>query len=126
MPARASIGQSFVVAGRVPGWTAIWFGAQRGWFTDPANAPVSLTIAPPGPLLTRRPGRPTIPVYGAAVPEHVAYPPGINPLDTTPLPYAIPAGQVYLGAQLVPTTDYYARFDTPPSGTTTSWSPAGG
>ena len=111
--ARASIGQSFVVAGRVAGWTGIWFGGQRGWFADPTSAPVSVTIAPPGALLSPRPGCPAISVYGAATPERGAYPPDIAPVPTTPLPYNIPTGQVYLGAQLLPTTSYYARFDTP-------------
>jgi N-acetyl-anhydromuramyl-L-alanine amidase AmpD len=111
--ARASIGQSFVVAGRVPGWTGIWFGGQRGWFADPVTAPVSVTVAPGGSLLTPRPGCSAISVYGAANPERGAYPPGIAAVQTTPLPYVIPAGQVYLGAQLLPTTSYYAQFDTP-------------
>ncbi len=109
--AKASIGQSFVVAGRTPGWTAIWFGGQRGWFADPAAAPVSVTTAPGGLLLTPRPSCSTIPVYGAVNPEPGAYPPAIEPIATTPLPYVIPAGQVYLGVESVRATNYYARFD---------------
>jgi hypothetical protein len=110
--AKASIGQSFVVAGRAPGWTAIWFGGQRGWFADPDAKPVSVPTAPHGTLLTPRRGCSTIPVYGAAYPESSAYPPAIEPTTMTPLPYVIPAGQVYLGAGPLRTTNYYARFDT--------------
>jgi N-acetylmuramoyl-L-alanine amidase-like protein/LysM domain-containing protein len=111
--ARASIGQSFVVAGRAPGWTAIWFGGRMGWFADSASTPVSVPVAPAGALLTARPGCPAIHVYGAATPERGAYPADVEPVTASPLPYVIPAGQVYLGAELVPTTSYYARFDGP-------------
>jgi hypothetical protein len=111
--ARASIGQSFVVAGQLPGWTAIWFAGQRAWFADPPTHPVSVTVTPPGTLLAPRPGCTTIPVYGSPDPEPSAYPPAIAPIPLTRLPYVIPAGQVYLGVDLVPASSFYARFDGP-------------
>jgi N-acetyl-anhydromuramyl-L-alanine amidase AmpD len=111
--AKVAIGQSFVVAGYAPGWTAIWFGGQRAWFADPENDPDSVTSVSGGTLLTPRRGCSTIPVYGSANPEPSAYPPAVEPTATTPLSYVIPAGQVYLGVRKVHTTSYFARFDAP-------------
>jgi N-acetyl-anhydromuramyl-L-alanine amidase AmpD len=110
--AKASIGQSFVVAGRASGWTAIWFGGQRGWFADLDAEPRSVP-KPAGTLLTPRPGCSTIPVYGAANPEPSAYPASIQPITITRLPYVISAGQVYLGVEMVHASSYHTRFDPP-------------
>ena len=92
--ARAVTGQTFAVAGRQGEWTAIWFGARIAWFDDPSGR---VSTPGHGPLITPRPGRSTIPVYGAAYPEAAAYPPTISPENLHPLPYTITAGQVYVG-----------------------------
>ena len=94
--ARAVTGQTFAVAGRQGEWTAIWFGGRIAWFDDP---PGRVSAPGHGPLITVRPGRSTIPVYGAAYPEAAAYPPTIAPENLQPLPYTISAGQVYVGLE---------------------------
>ncbi|MGH3778750.1 MAG: N-acetylmuramoyl-L-alanine amidase [Pseudonocardiaceae bacterium] len=107
--ARAVAGQSFVVAGRRGKWTAIWFGGRLAWFDDPPGR-----VSAPrrhGALVTPRPGRSAIPVYGAAYPEAAAYPPTIPVTAVVPLQYTIPAGQVYLGVGRSHGTYYYARFN---------------
>ncbi|MBB6374640.1 N-acetyl-anhydromuramyl-L-alanine amidase AmpD [Pseudonocardia eucalypti] len=107
--ARAVAGQSFAVARRHGEWTGIWFGGRLTWLRDPRSQ-VSVMGDPSGPLLTPRPGRATIPVYGAAAPEAGAYPEGVPAGAITPLGYTIPAGQVYLGVRRVRSSDYHARF----------------
>jgi N-acetylmuramoyl-L-alanine amidase-like protein len=111
--AKASAGQSFVVADRSGDWTAIWFGGRLAWFHDRDN--LGDRVGVPGNglgvLLTPRPGLATVPIYGAAYPEPAAYPHAIPPNGLAPLPYTIPAGQVYLGSHPCPGTYYYARFD---------------
>lgn len=106
--ARAVAGQSFVVAGRRGKWTAIWFGGRLAWFDDP---PGRVSAPGHGALVTPRPGRSAIPVYGGAYPEAAAYPPTIPVTAVVPLQYTIPAGQVYLGVGRSSGTYYYARFD---------------
>jgi N-acetylmuramoyl-L-alanine amidase len=106
--ARAIAGQSFVVARHCGQWTAIWFGGRLAWLKDPSSR---LSGPRPGVLVIPRPGRAAIPVYGAAFPEASAYPPAIPVTAVTQLPYTIPAGQVYLGAQPTFADYYYARFD---------------
>ncbi|MBO0872408.1 MAG: N-acetylmuramoyl-L-alanine amidase, partial [Pseudonocardia sp.] len=106
--ARASTGQSFVVADRSGDWTAVWFGGRLAWFRDrdgrgdDQGNRVGVPGDGLGTLLTPRPGRTTIPVYGAAYPEPAAYPRAIPPTDLSQLPYTIPAGQVYLGSHPTP------------------------
>ncbi len=106
--ARAVTGQSFVVAGHSGEWTAIWFGGQLAWLDDP---PGQVSAPGHGALITPRPGRSAIPVYGAAYPEDGAYPPTIPAVAVVPLQYTIPAGQVYLGVERGFGDYYYARFD---------------
>lgn len=102
--ATAVSGQSFVVAARTGEWTAIWFGGRVAWFHDPpgrrAGAPGH------GRLITPRPGRSSIPVYGAAYPEAAAYPPTIPAIAIEPLQYTIPAGQFYVAVART-ASDYY-------------------
>jgi len=107
--ARAVTGQSFVVAGRSGEWTAIWFGGRPAWLDDP---PGRVSAPGHGALITPRPGRSAIPVYGAAYPEDSAYPPTIPAAAVVPLRYTIPAGQVYLGVERGFADYYYARFDS--------------
>ncbi|MER6172858.1 N-acetylmuramoyl-L-alanine amidase [Streptosporangium sp. NPDC001681] len=91
--ARASSGQRYALAERRDGWTAIWYLGRKAWFSDPAEAPTSLPAS--GPLVTPRPGRSPIKVYGRAYPKAHAYPVGVPVQPLTPLQYSIPAGQVY-------------------------------
>jgi hypothetical protein len=106
--AKAVTGQSFVVAGRSGQWTAIWFGGQLAWMNHPSTR---ISTSRHGTLVTPRPGRVAIPVYGAAYPEVAAYPPTIPVTAIVPLQYTIPAGQVYLGVASSSGSYYYAGFD---------------
>lgn len=91
--ARAVTGQRFAVAGRLDGWTAIWFVGRLAWFHDPDNR---RGVASSGTLVT--PARPDIAVYGAAYPEASAYPDDVEPTSLVPLPYRLPLGQFYVTA----------------------------
>ncbi|MFF5244976.1 N-acetylmuramoyl-L-alanine amidase [Streptosporangium sp. NPDC000095] len=91
--ARASTGQRYALAERRGDWTAIWYLGQKAWFHDPATAPTSVRAS--GPLVTPRPGRSPVKVYGRAYPMKPAYPRGVPTQDLTPLQYSIPAGQAY-------------------------------
>ncbi|MGJ6962099.1 N-acetylmuramoyl-L-alanine amidase [Streptosporangium sp. G11] len=91
--ARASTGQRYALAERRGDWTAIWYLGQKAWFHDPAAAPTSVRAS--GPLVTPRPGRSPIKVYGRAYPKAPAYPSGVPVQTLTPLQYSIPAGQAY-------------------------------
>ena len=62
-------------------------------------------------LVTPRPGRSAIPVYGAAYPEVTAYPPTIPVTAIVPLQYTIPTGQVYLGVASTFGNYYYTGFN---------------
>ncbi|WP_326641383.1 N-acetylmuramoyl-L-alanine amidase [Streptosporangium sp. NBC_01755] len=103
--ARASTGQRYALAERRDGWTAIWYLGQKAWFSDPAGAPTSLPAS--GPLVTPRPGRSPVKVYGRAYPKAHAYPGGVPVQALTPLQYSIPAGQVYSSGPM--TTASYLR-----------------
>ncbi|EMF00709.1 N-acetylmuramoyl-L-alanine amidase [Streptomyces mobaraensis NBRC 13819 = DSM 40847] len=108
--ARASTGQQFAVADRLPGWTAVWYLGQRAWFRDPWWEPVALGAR--GKLVTPREGRKEIPVYGRAYPEKAAYPAGVPVQAVTPLPYKLLAGQAYVLGQTSPAEYLYANdFD---------------
>ncbi|WP_436847327.1 N-acetylmuramoyl-L-alanine amidase [Streptomyces buecherae] len=91
--ARASTGQRYAVAGREGDWTAIWYLGQRAWFHNPAQRPTAVHAA--GWVVTPRPGRSEVPVYGRAYPEAAAYPQGVPVQAVSPLPYALKAGQRY-------------------------------
>ncbi|PZS34719.1 MAG: hypothetical protein DLM61_03125 [Pseudonocardiales bacterium] len=106
--ARAVAGQSFVVAQRRGKWTAIWFGGRPDWLEDRQSRVSPLGY---GALITPRPGRSAIPVYGAAYPEAAAYPPTVPVTTVVPLQYTIPAGQVYLGVERGYGDYYYATFE---------------
>lgn len=91
--ARASTGQQFAVAGREGDWTAIWYLGQRAWFHDPARQPTAVNAK--GWVVTPRPGREEVPVYGRAYPEAAAYPEGVPVQEVSPLPYALRKDQRY-------------------------------
>jgi N-acetyl-anhydromuramyl-L-alanine amidase AmpD len=92
---KAVTGQSFAVADRSGDWVAIWYGGQKAWLEDPQGA--STTIPGGGTLVTPKAGLASIPVYGRAYPSSVS---------VRKLGYTIPAGQVYVAADLVG-ADYY-------------------
>ncbi|WP_346776791.1 peptidoglycan recognition family protein [Streptomyces sp. HNM0574] len=94
--ARASTGQQYAVAGAKKGWTAVWYLGRKAWFRNPAEAPAAVPAS--GRVVTPRPGKDTVPVYGTAYPEESAYPDGVEPRKLTPLPYTVRAGQRYAAA----------------------------
>ena len=113
---RAETGQRYAVAERQGDWTAIWYLGQKGWFRNPPGAPNA--VGAWGLLVTPKPGRDTIPVYGRAYPEAQAYPPGIPPQSVVPLQYALPAGQRYvadLASVLSAGSEYYSATTFDPS-----------
>ncbi|WBC13238.1 N-acetylmuramoyl-L-alanine amidase [Micromonospora sp. WMMA1998] len=108
--ARASAGQTYAVAGRQGDWTAIWYLGQKAWFLNPASAPTAKWAT--GFVVTPRPGRATIPVYGRAYPEQAAYPDTIPYQTISPLQYTLAAGQRYAVGGVLPGEYYRAvSFD---------------
>ncbi len=105
---KAAAGRTYAVAERRGGWTAIWFGGQKGWLPT--------KVLRPAAGVTVRPRSGTIPVFPANLPEPGEWPAGApagNPA-TPPAPtalYAIPAGQRYQLADRDRAKIYYARFD---------------
>ncbi|MEO3870430.1 N-acetylmuramoyl-L-alanine amidase [Nonomuraea sp. B12E4] len=91
--ARASTGQRFAVAERRGDWTAIWYLGQKSWFHNPAAAPTAVPSR--GLVVTPKPGRATVPVYGRAYPEQEAYPADVPYQAVTPLQYTFSAGEKY-------------------------------
>ncbi|MFI7639561.1 N-acetylmuramoyl-L-alanine amidase [Nonomuraea sp. NPDC049400] len=91
--ARATTGQRFAVADRQGDWTAIWYLGQKAWFHNPASAPTAVPSA--GLVVTPKPGKATVPVYGRAYPEQEAYPADIPYQAVTPLQYTFSAGEKY-------------------------------
>src|SRR5690606_25926315 len=112
---RVDAGQQFAIADRQGDWTAIWYLGQKGWFYNPASAPTALWSV--GFVVTPKPGRTSIPVYGRAYPEQAAYPPGVPYQAITPLQYELPAGQRYVVGMIAP-SEYYRA-------TTYDWSSPG-
>ena len=108
--ARASAGQTYALAGRQGDWTAIWYLGQKAWFLNPASAPTAKWAT--GFVVTPRPGKATIPVYGRAYPEQAAYPDTIPYQTISPLQYTFAAGQRYAVGGVLPGEYYRAvSFD---------------
>ncbi|WP_089154766.1 N-acetylmuramoyl-L-alanine amidase [Micromonospora sp. NBS 11-29] len=108
--ARASAGQTYALAGRQGDWTAIWYLGQKAWFHNPAWAPTAKWAT--GFVVTPRPGKATIPVYGRAYPEQAAYPDTIPYQTISPLQYTFAAGQRYAVGGVLPGEYYRAvSFD---------------
>ncbi|MEV1333651.1 N-acetylmuramoyl-L-alanine amidase [Micromonospora costi] len=108
--ARASAGQTYAVAEVRGDWTAIWYLGQKAWFHNPASAPTAKWAT--GFVVTPKPGRATIPVYGRAYPEQDAYPAGVTYQTISPLQYTFPAGQRYAVGGVLPGEYYKATtFD---------------
>ncbi|WP_239076918.1 N-acetylmuramoyl-L-alanine amidase [Actinocatenispora rupis] len=102
--ARATDGQQFAVADRKPGWTAIWYLGQEAWLHSSQVRPAV------GFVVTPKPGKDSVPVYGRAYPETSAYDGSPVPVQAvTPLGYLFASGQRYpLGLTDVPADYYYA------------------
>jgi hypothetical protein len=107
---RVATGQQYAVAERRGDWTAIWYLGQKGWFHNPPRNPTAVSTI--GAVVTPKPGRDSIPVYGRAYPEAAAYPPNITPQAIVPLQYRLPAGQWYSVGMIAPAEYYWAvQFD---------------
>ena len=102
--ARGSAGQTYAIADRQGDWTAIWYLGQKAWFHNPASAPTAKWSV--GFVVTPKPGRATIPVYGRAYPEQAAYPAGVPYQPISPLQYTLSAGQRYAVGDVLP-GEYY-------------------
>jgi N-acetyl-anhydromuramyl-L-alanine amidase AmpD len=102
---KAVTGQQFVRFARQGEWDGIYYGGQQAWFYNPNQW---RTVPGSNMLVTPKPGRDAIPVYGAAYPQASAFPEGRKPPQKfAPLQYAIPAGQVYVAYERV-TGDYFS------------------
>ncbi|GAA2661579.1 N-acetylmuramoyl-L-alanine amidase [Streptomyces aculeolatus] len=112
--ARASTGQQFAVAGRSGDWTAIWYLGRKAWFHNPAAAPTA--IGDDGATLTPRPGADRVQVYGRALPEASAYPEGVEPERSEPLPYELRPGQRYVVGDTLPGEHFHAAGPTDEAG----------
>jgi hypothetical protein len=104
--ARASAGTQWAVAEVRGEWTAIWYLGQKAWFHNPPGNRAAVRTG--GWVVTPKPGRATIPVYGRAYPEAAAYPPNIPVQAVVPLQYTLHAGERYALGQLVPSQYYRA------------------
>lgn len=109
---RVSTGQQYALAGRRGDWTAVWYLGQKGWFHNPREAPNAEPAG--GFVVTPRPGKRDVPVYGRAYPEPEAYPEGVRPEKIVPLQYRMPAGQRY-SVGLRPETEYFSATTFDPS-----------
>jgi N-acetyl-anhydromuramyl-L-alanine amidase AmpD len=104
---KAPAGATYAIAGQEGDWTGIWYGGHAGWFYNPPGMLRTARFSG-GVVITPRPGRTSIPVYGSAYPEASAYPPAVPAPAIAPLSYTIPAGQEYVTSGQVPDDYYYA------------------
>ena len=111
---KAGAGQTFVVAGVQGDWTAIWYGGQKAWFSNPGGR-FAVAAGSTARHVVTPAGSAAIPVFGRAYPEASAYPPVIADVATgttqivAPLGYTIPAGQSYVAGDPVTSDYYYAK-----------------
>ncbi|MFI8434603.1 N-acetylmuramoyl-L-alanine amidase [Streptomyces sp. NPDC079020] len=104
---KISATQQAVVAGRAPGWTAIWWYGKKAWLRTPDGARVITPTA--GHVVKPRAGKAEVPVYGVAYPEKSEYPQDhTSPVVGSPLVYTIKAGQAFPGGGEAPTGYFYA------------------
>jgi hypothetical protein len=104
---KATIEETFVLAGQNGNWTAIWFAGGKAWFYNPPGAQQA-ALYTGGQVITPKPGLVSVPVYGAGYPESAAYPTTVPVVQVVRLSYTIPADQEYPVAGTVPTDYYYA------------------
>lgn len=109
---RVDTGQQYAVADRSGDWTAIWYLGQKGWFHDPPGARNAVWAT--GWVVTPKPDKEWIPVYGRAYPEPEAYPAGVPVQAIVPLQYQLPAGQRYAVGQS-PEAEYYRAVTLDPA-----------
>jgi hypothetical protein len=110
---RVDTGQQYAVADQSGDWTAIWYLGQKGWFHNPPGARNALWAS--GWVVTPKPDKQSISVYGRAYPEAAAYPAGVPPQAIVPLQYKLLAGQRY-AVGLLPETEYYRAVTFDPAG----------
>lgn len=104
---KISATQQAVVAGRAPGWTAIWWYGRKAWLRTPAHTRTTTPTA--GHVVRPRKGRAEVPVFGVAYPEKSEYPADFaEPRVGAPLGYTIKAGQSYPGGDEAPTGYFHA------------------
>jgi hypothetical protein len=106
---KAVTGQQFYRVDHKGNWDAIYFSGQKAWLYNPNR---KNTVRGDGILITPRAGRTSIPVYGRAYPEDTAYPPGTTPQSIVPI-YEMPAGQIYVAAQRIKGSYYWAPTYAP-------------
>ncbi|MGW0892494.1 N-acetylmuramoyl-L-alanine amidase [Saccharopolyspora sp. NPDC002578] len=104
---KATTGRQYAVAERSGDWLAIWFDGRKAWLHDPDGK----NTTPASDVDLRTPVRDGIPTYGRPLPDAADYPGGIDPQVLEPLPYTIPAGQVYVTGTPTDALDYYATYD---------------
>ncbi|WP_327288817.1 N-acetylmuramoyl-L-alanine amidase [Streptomyces sp. NBC_01198] len=113
---KAPAGEQYVVADRVPGWTAIWWGGTEAWLQDSAAHPATVPVK--AARIVPKAGAASIPVYTTAYPEASVYPPDFVAFEGgAPRPqlarakYSIKAGQSYVaGGPAVATDSYFAIY----------------
>ncbi|WP_333766786.1 N-acetylmuramoyl-L-alanine amidase [Streptomyces sp. IBSBF 2435] len=109
---KAPAGEQYVVADRVPGWTAIWWGGAKAWLQDSAAHPATVPVR--AARIVPKAGATSVPVYTTAYPEASVYPPdfiafegGAPRAQLARARYSIPAGQSYVAAGPAVRTDSY-------------------
>ncbi|SFW56578.1 N-acetylmuramoyl-L-alanine amidase [Amycolatopsis australiensis] len=108
---KAVAGRTYALAGEQGDWTAIWYGGQKAWFSNPGH---SVTLPAGGRRVTAPDGVTSVPLYGRAFPEQSEYPAAIpfDPIWTVgAIPWTLPAGQSYVVTGEFQAENYYARFD---------------
>nr|WP_246330653.1 peptidoglycan recognition family protein [Saccharopolyspora hordei] len=105
--AKATVGRQYAVAERRGDWLAIWFDGKKAWLRDPDG--VNTAPADDAELVT--PVRDGVPTYGMAAPGADDYPEGLDPTVIDPLPYQLPAGQVYVAGRASRGIDYHVGYD---------------
>ncbi|MCM2414607.1 N-acetylmuramoyl-L-alanine amidase [Streptomyces sp. RKAG290] len=94
-------GGKYVVAEVKGDWTAIWYGGQKAWFSNPGGQ-FTAPVAGPAPAVVKLKAGATARIYGRSFPEASAYT-GTGATAPTDNPdhlskYKLPAGQAYVRA----------------------------
>ncbi|MEV5539438.1 peptidoglycan recognition family protein [Saccharopolyspora shandongensis] len=105
--AKANTGRQYAVAERSGDWLAIWFDGKKAWLKDPGGT--NTAPADGADLVT--PVRDQIPTYGLSLPQPGEYPSGIDARKIKPLPYKVPADQVYVAGEETKALDYNVVYD---------------
>lgn len=114
-------GGTYVVAEAKADWTAIWYGGQKAWFSNPGGQ-FTARVAGPAPAVVKLKDGATARLYGRSFPEASAYDgtgttaPADNPDYLSK--YKLPAGQAYVraGADVLG-DDYFGSSQTRVVGT---------